>query len=258
MNEKTQKLSVLTLVAVLSLGALARAQTSPAIDQAAAALKAGNLPKAAAILEPLTGADSKDAAAFHLLSQVRLAQKNTQGAVEQAEKATSLDGTKADYFSQLGVALGHRMGEVGFMQQGMMAGKLKGAFAKAVALNPNDISGLMGLARYYSAAPAIAGGSVEKAREYAVRLQQVEPYLGALELGQIAANDEAFAVALEHYEAAAKLKPDSASAQHQCGRMLAKLGRKDEARARFEAALARNANFQPAQKSLLELGAPAP
>ena len=54
-----------------------------------------------------------------------------------------------------------------------------------------------------------------------------------------------------------KLKPDSASLTNACGRMLAKLGRKDEARARFEAALKINPAFEPAKKALAALDAPA-
>lgn len=233
----------------------AEPEASAALTEAKAALKANDLPKAATLLAPLTAADSKDAAAFYTLSQVRLAQKDAKGAIEVAEKATVLDATKAAYFSQLGMAVGQRMGEVTFMQQAMMAGKLKKAFAKAVELDPNDIAGLIGLTRFYVNAPEIAGGSLEKATEYAKRLEKIDAIAGAVELGNIAEKDEKFAEALGHYETAAKLKPTSTGLQNNCGRMLAKLGRKDEARGRFEAALKINPESEIAKKGLAALGA---
>ena len=246
------------LLAALLLVCRAAAQTTSPLDDARAAFKANDLPKAAALLEPLTGADTRDAAAFHLFSQVRLAQRNAPQAIALAEKATALDATKPEYFSQLGMALGQRIGEVSFMEQAMMSGKLRKAFAKAVELDPNNLSGLIGLARFYSSAPEIAGGSIEKAKEFAVRVERLDPFQGAIELGGVAEHDENYPEALEHYEAAAKLKPGQAWAQHQCGRMLAKLGRKDEARARFEAALKLNPSLAAAKEALARLDAPAP
>lgn len=228
------------------------------LDEARAALKASDLPKAAALLAPLTGADDKDAVAFHVLSQVKVAQKDFKAAVEAAEKATTLDATKAAYFSQLGMALGQRMGEINFMQQAMMAGKLKKSFAKSVELDPNHVEGLIGLARYYANAPEIAGGSPEKAREYAVRVQKLDAVLGALEFANIAERGEDYAEALKHYEEAAKLRPTAANFQNYCAAMLVKLGRKEEARARYEAALKLNPKSEAAKKGLAALDAKNP
>jgi tetratricopeptide (TPR) repeat protein len=258
MKKNMNRVGHVVAFALLILSAAsAWAQTSSALDEARAALNANDLNKAVELLEPLTGEGAQDAAAFHLLSSVRIAQKNTKDAVVLSEKATTLDPTNAAHFSQLGMALGMRMGEVGFVQQAMMAGKLKQAFAKAVELDPNDITGLIGLARFYMEAPPIAGGSFEKAKELAGRLQRLHPFLGAMELGGIAEREENFAEALKQFETAAELQPDDAALQHQCGRMLAKLGRKDEARARFAAALKLNPSFESAAKSLAELDAPA-
>lgn len=150
------------------------------------------------------------------------------------------------------------MSEVSFMQQAMMAGKLKQAFAKAVELDPDDIAGLIGLARFYSNAPEIAGGSPAKAKEFALRVQKLDAFLGAVELGNVAEQGENHAEALGHFEAAATLKPGNASPQNSCGRMLVKLGRKEEARARFEAALKISPAFEPAKKALADLGVSVP
>lgn len=255
-NNMNPSRHIVAVALLILTSASVRAQATSALDAARTALKASDLNKASALLEPLTGEGVQDAEAFHLLSNVRIAQKNTKAAVELAEKATILDSTQAAYFSQLGMALGIRMSEVGFMQQAMMAGKLKQAFSKAVELDPNDLGGLMGLVRYYLQAPAIAGGSLEKAKEYAMRVQRIDPFLGALELGNVADQGENYEEALRHFETASTLRPGNATVENRCGRLLARLGRKAEARARFEGVLKINSADESAKSGLAALDAP--
>lgn len=200
-----------------------------------------------------TPATPPDAAALNQRSIELLQQKNAKDAVDAAEQATKADPARPEYFSQLGVALSQRINEVTFMQMPALSGRMRKAFEKSVALDPNHIPGLIGLARFHANAPEIAGGSLEKAAEYAARLQKVNPLLGELELGRVAEKNEQPAEALAHFEAALQLKPDSTSALLGAGRQLAQLGRKDEARARFEAALKINPELEPAKKALAEL-----
>jgi len=252
---KNHQRPLLAALAALLLAVAASAQT--ALETAAAALKSGDFTTADTTLAPLVAGEKPDPAALHLLSQLRLAQKLTKDAVTAAEKAAQLAPTNADYHAQLGVALSARMPELGFMQQAMIAGKMRKAFEKALELDPKNLSGLIGLARYFANAPEIAGGSLTKAVEFAERLKAVQPFLGESELGRIAERGEKFADALAHYIAATELKPDASGAQFNCARLLAKLGRKDEARARLELTLKLNPAHEPAKKLLAELAAPA-
>lgn len=228
-----------------------------ALEKASAALKAGDLVTAESLVAPLAGDDSKHAAALHLLSQIRMQQKKSKEAVELAERATKLDATKPEHFSQLGVAVSMRMGEVGFMQQAMMAGKMKGAFERSIELDPNHVSGLVGLSRYFSNAPEIAGGSPAKAREFAERVRAIVPHLGESELGRLAERSENWTEALAHYDAALAARPEAPGYLVAAARVLVKLERKDEARARLEAALELSPNFDPARKALATLNTPA-
>jgi len=248
---------VLVLTALLLTGNGVEAQPVSPLDAARAALNANDLAKAEVLLVPLTAADAKDAAAFFTLGQLRERQRNLKDAAIAYEQATQLDATKPEYFSALGIALSQRMGELNFMQQAMVSGKLKKAFEKSVALDPRHVPGLIGLTRFYSNAPEIAGGSLTKAAEFAERVKQLVPFLGEMELGMIAARDDKFADALGHFEAAVRLQPDHTGAQIFCGRMLAKLKRTDEARTRFEAALKLNPKSEDATKALAELNQPA-
>ncbi len=196
------------------------------------------------------------ALALHRQSIESVKKKKFKEAVDFSDQATKADPTKPEYFSQLGVALSQRMGEVSFLQMAALSSRMRKAFEKSIELDPNHVSGLVGLARFYTNAPKIAGGSLEKAAEFATRVQKLEPFLGEIELGNIAAKDEQYARALAHYEAAANLKPTHAGVQVGCGRVLVKLGRRDEARARFEAALKLNPEHEGAKKSLAELDQP--
>ncbi len=236
---------------------VAGAQPAAPLDAARAALTAGDLARAETLLAPLTGAEAKDAAAFVALGQLRERQQNLKEAVAAYDQAVKLDATQPEYFSTLGIALSRRMSEMNFMQQAMIAGKMRKAFEKSVELDPRHVAGLIGLARYYASAPEIAGGSLERAKEFADRVLALVPFLGELELGNIAEKGDDFAGASAHYEAAARLKPDHAGAQYASGRMLVRLDKKADARRRFEAALQLNPNLESARKALTELDAPA-
>ena len=227
--------------------------SSDVINQAKAATQKGDLVAAETVLAPLTTGEKPDAAACHLLGLVRQRQGRAAEAVTLHERATALVATNPEYFSALGVALSERMRELPFMQQAVLAGKLKKAFAKSVELDPNHVPGLIGLARFYTNAPEIAGGSLEKAKELAERVKKLAPFYGEFELGTVAERGEEFADAHTHFEAAVKLQPNHGGAHAAAGRMLAKLGRKDEARAELQRALELDAKNEGAKRALAEL-----
>lgn len=232
--------------------ALAAQPLSP-VDQAGEAINKNDLAAAEAALAPLTGADSSNGAAFFQLGNLRTKQRRVDDAVAAFERATKLDATKPDYFSQYAIALSMKIPGANFIEQATLATKMKKAFEKSVALDPKHIPGLIGLARYYSNAPEIAGGSLEKASEFAQRVKALNPFNGELELADVAERGEDFAAALAHFEAAGKLKPDHAGCLAMAGRMLAKLDRKAEARERFEAALKLDPMNVIAKKGLAEV-----
>ena len=242
------------LLPFVFLAGLALAETAPSpVDQAKAALAKNDLAAAEALLAPLAAAEKPDPAALHQLALVRLQQKRTTDAVALLEKATAAAPNQADLHAALGTALSQRIGEVSFLQQATMSGKLRKAFARAVELDPKHLGGLFGLARYYASAPEIAGGSLEQARVYALRIQELNPYLGVMELGQIALRGEDFAAAVTHADAAAKLQPKAAGPHVLAGRALAKLARPADARARLQLALELDPRREDARKALAAL-----
>jgi len=249
---KTLLLLLTATAVLLSVVSTARAD-AVLLERVESALKTGDLTSAETLLAPAVAGEKPDAAALNLFSRLRLAQKNSKEAIALADRATAADPTQAAYFVQLGRACSVRIGEVSFLQQAMLSGKLRKAFEQGLKLDPNNLDALIGLTRYHLQAPEIAGGSIVKAREYAERTRQLNPFLGEIELGQIAEREKQIEVALGHYETAATLNSSHAGIQNACGRLLAQLGRKDAARSRFEAALALNPNHEGAQKGLAGL-----
>ncbi len=250
--------SLLAACAALLLLPPAVATAASDLAPAAAALQSGDLAAADRLLAPLAAATPPDAGALHLMSQLRLAQKRTKDAVEAAEAATKADPTRAEHFSQLGMALSTRMSEVGFMQMAMLSGRMKSAFEKSVELDPRHLPGLIGLCRFHVNAPEIAGGSLTKAAEYAARVRDIVPAVGEAELGRVAEKRGDLPAALAHFEASLAQRAEAPNTQLAAGRVLAQLGRKDEARARFQAALKLRPDLAAAQEALAALDAPAP
>lgn len=197
------------------------------------------------------------AVAAHQAGQAFLKENKPKEAADAFEQAAQLDPANADYHADYGRALSQRMADANFMQKAMLSSKMKQAFERALALDPNHVGGLIGMARWYAGAPEFVGGSLEKAASFATRVRGVHPFLGELELGLVAERAEDDAGALGHYEAAAQINPRHPGAQNACGRMLVRLGKPTEARARFEAALQLDPAFAPAKQALARLDQPA-
>lgn len=244
--------------AALLFTAIAIAEPAASLDAFRAALSKNDLAQAEILLKPFTGPESADAAAFFALGQLRERQHNLKDSVAAYEQAVKLDASKPEYFSALAVALSQCMGEMNVMQQAMTAGRMKKAFEKSIELDPKHVAGLIGLARYYANAPEIAGGSFSKAAEFAQRVREVLPFQGEMELGFVAKQEEKYADALAHYEAATKLNPASGYARYLCGEMQMNLAKKDEARASFEAALNLDSNLAAAKQALAALAEEKP
>jgi tetratricopeptide (TPR) repeat protein len=66
----------------------------------------------------------------------------------------------------------------GVIKQAILAPKVKGAFEKAVALNPKLVDAHVGLAQYYWRAPGIMGGDMEKAYKEAEIAIQLDEWKG--------------------------------------------------------------------------------
>jgi len=120
---------------------------------------------AKSVFEAILKQNDQNADAHYRLAQVYLTNqlRDVDAAVDHCEEAVDLNPKNADYQYLLGAALGLKARDAGVIKQALLAPKVKGAFEKAVELNPNLVDAQIGLAEYYHRAPGFMGGDDEKA-----------------------------------------------------------------------------------------------
>ena len=251
-----------TQILIRALGALVLCSTAGLSAQEAATLdratalaeaRAGNWEHAEAVLETAAAATPTDVEVCAQLVLRRLDQKRNKEAVLLAERAAEAAPDNAGLQSLLGRALGARIGELAFLQQGFVAPRMLRAFKRSVELDPNHVPGLVGLANYYLYSPAIAGGSYERAEEFALRVEKLDVFNGGLVRAQIRERQEKWADAALCYRAALVAQPQNPWLHTQLGGALAKAGQTLEAKAAFAAALGINPDHEPAREGLRAL-----
>ena len=239
----------------LASATLLHSQPAASLDRAAALAeaRAGRWEAAEAVLESLAATEAADPEVCAQLALRRLEQKRNKEAVGLAERAAEAAPDNAGLQSLLGRALGARIGELAFIQQGFVAPRMLRAFKRSVELDPNHVPGLVGLANYYLYSPAIAGGSYEKAEEHALRVEKLDAFNGAVLRAQIRERQDQWADAAACYRAALVAQPRNPWLHTQLGGVLAKAGQKAEAKTAFETALAISPDFARAREGLQSL-----
>lgn len=232
---------------VLAGAAIAFAQ-SPT-DRAAELLDKGQFLAAEQLIESLALAKKPDPVAVWELSRVRIGQQLTEDGIKLAEKAIKLDPTQARFHAQLGSAYMVHMATAGRLDRSSYAGKMRKAFEKALQLEPKNATALAGLARYHWNF-GTTKEDLAKATDYAEAARKIDAYAGEFELGSVAVRRNDMPTALTHFEAAVAAKPDSIEAQTACGLALLRLGRRAEARERFQTALKLSPAAEMARDSL--------
>jgi predicted Zn-dependent protease len=242
---------------VLCTAAQLRAQEMAPLDRAAALAeaRAGKWERAEPALEALAATVPTDPEVCAQLGLRRLDQKRHKEAVALAERAAEAAPNNAGLQSLYGRALGARIGELAFIQQGFVAPKMLRAFKRSVELDPNHVPGLIGLANYYLYSPAIAGGSYEKAEEYALQVEKLDAYNGGVIRAQIRERQDKWADAAVCYRSALAAQPKNAWLHTQLGNAHAKAGDKPAAKYAFESALQLQPDLAQAKEGLAALAA---
>jgi len=230
---------------VVAASAFAQSPT----ERAAQLLDQGQFLAAEQLIEPLALAKKPDPVAVWELSRVRIGQQLTEDGIKLAEKAIKLDPTQARFHAQLGSAYMAHMANAGRLDRSSYAGKMRKAFEKALQLDPKNVTALAGLARYHWNF-GTSKEDLTKATEYAEAARKLDAYAGEFELGSIAVRRNDMPTALAHFEAAIAAKPDSVDAHTSCGLALLRLGRRAEARERFQTALKISPAAEMARDSL--------
>jgi cytochrome c-type biogenesis protein CcmH/NrfG len=163
--------------------------------------------KALASADALTKAEPKNAEAWILLTRARLQANQAETAIDSAEKAIKLAPNNSQAYFYLGNAYGSRIGQVGMFSQMSMAPKLRDAFEKTVALDPNNLDAREGLLQFYLQAPSVVGGGKDKANVQANEIAKRDVARGHIARAQVFMSEKNTAAALKSYEAAYAAKP---------------------------------------------------
>lgn len=157
-----------SLAFVSALGLQSGAQ-SPAADLA----EHGHWKRLKALVEPRVAANPGDAEAQWLLSRVRMAYRDEDGALAPAEKAVALDPKNVEYRWQLAQVVGEQAGNASIFRQLGLAKRFKREVDAALAIDPNHTEAMIGLMEFYDRAPGIAGGDKAKAAALIDRIATV-------------------------------------------------------------------------------------
>jgi len=177
-------------------------QSNSPLDLAAAALQAGEADKALALLASPPPDGSSLALSHNLLCRVRFSLGHWDAAATECAAAVHLDPQSSDYHMWLGRALGEKAGHASFLTAFSLAKQARAEFETAVQLNPHNAPALADLGDFYTQAPSVVGGGIDKARQIAASLQKVDGARAHELLGHIAEDQKDFSAAEREYRQA--------------------------------------------------------
>jgi tetratricopeptide (TPR) repeat protein len=192
--------TIIAAVALLGLPLFAQ------VPQAAALYEEGRLEDAKKLLAPL----KNNADALVVLGKIALEQNDDDTAVGYLEKAVELKPGSAEAHLWLGNAYGTQAQKANIFKQASLASKTKSEFERAVQLDPNLIDARFGLLDYYTMAPALMGGSDEKAAQQANEIKKRDAYQGHRAFGRIYTRQKKFDLVRNEWMNAIKEQPEAA------------------------------------------------
>ena len=145
-----------------------------------------------------------DPESLNLLSRAYYAMERWDDAVRWGERAVAAQPEDADYHLWLARAYGRKAGDSNPLAAASLARKARNEFERAVQLNPANVEARSDLSKYYTQAPAIMGGGLDKAREQATQASKYDAAEAHLILAQIAAKEKRYAEAETEFHNAIK------------------------------------------------------
>jgi tetratricopeptide (TPR) repeat protein len=181
------------------------------VDRAKTLWESKNLAEAKRLLTSVKKDSKEFAAAQYYLGRIAFDEKDYDAAEEYFEEAIEIDNKVAEYHTWYGNTLGTVAADANLFKQAMLGPKMKNAWEKAVELDPKTVDARESLIQYYLQAPAIAGGSVDKAKEIANEIVKLKPAEGHRQLGNIYYKEKNLGEAEKEFMAMAKADPAYAS-----------------------------------------------
>jgi tetratricopeptide (TPR) repeat protein len=210
------------------------AASAASVDEVSRLLEANDA-RSLTAAQSLTQAEPKNADAWALLAQVQIIRGRNEAALAAAEKAVGLDPSNSRAQFWLGNAYGANIDSASMLGKARMAGKLRDAFEKTVALDPTNLDARAALVQFYTQAPGFMGGSIDKALAQAAAIAQRDAAEGHAARAAIALAEKKPDVAIRESEAAFRLKPNDSDVRLGLGLMYQRAERWDDAFRHFKA-----------------------
>jgi tetratricopeptide (TPR) repeat protein len=226
-----RSLSLLLALAVLQAGTVVSAAS---LDEVRGLVEARDA-RALTAAQSFAAANAQSADAWALLARAQLAAGKNDQALASGEKAVSLDANNAQAQFWLGNSYGANIMSAGMLGKARMAPKLRDAFEKTVALDPNNLDARGALVEFYAQAPGIMGGSLEKARAQVAEIAKRDAALGHSARASVVLAGGDTNGAIKEYEAASRLKPTDPEIRLGMGLMYQRAERWDDAFRHFRA-----------------------
>ncbi|MGA2372489.1 MAG: tetratricopeptide repeat protein [Candidatus Korobacteraceae bacterium] len=179
-----------------------------------------------------------DAESLNQLSRAYFAMERWDEAVRYGERAVSLDPNNATYHLWLGREYGRKAGDANPLAAAGLARKAKNEFERAVQLDPANVPARLDLAQYYTEAPAIMGGGLDKARDQAAQMRKYDASNSHLILARVAVKEKQYGEAEAQFRAALLGAQNPADMWLQLAAFYRQRGRLDEMQSAVQSAMA--------------------
>jgi tetratricopeptide (TPR) repeat protein len=173
--------------------------------------------EARAEVDALLKRNSADDAALHCMGMVYIGMGNSSDAIAWFEKAVKANDKSSAHHLWLGNALGEQASHTNKLKLPFLARRVKGEFDTAVQLDPKSWEARHGLIQFYSQAPGVMGGSMDKAKEQAREIGKFDGMRGHLEMAALLERDKDVVGVERELEAAVTAAPDSAAPYNTLG-----------------------------------------
>jgi len=173
--------------------------------------------EAKAEVQTLLKTNASDDAALHCMGRIYIAMDNSREAINWFEKAVRANDKSSAHHLWLGNALGEQADHTNKLKLPFLARRIKGEFDKAVQLDPTSIDARHGLIQFYSQAPGVMGGSMDKAKEQVREIAKLSPLRGHLEMAFLLDREKDVAGVDRELTAALAVAPDSNVAYNRLG-----------------------------------------
>lgn len=227
------------LLVLFALPAVLSAQTVQSSATPEQLFTAGRFDEARVAFQDQLARNKNDANALYYMGRIADAQDKPKDAVEWFERAVKQNDQSARYHTWLAIALGDVAQNANKLKQPFLARRVKSEFERAVQLDPTMWEPRNGLVDFYSIAPGIMGGSMDRAREQVAELLKLNPLRGHLAAARVAERQKDSTAALVAYKAAVEAAPDSTLGYYALASWYRRQNRWDDAFATYEVLMQR-------------------